>query len=116
MLLLAGTRSLWSKESFEVLNLFSSSVSWGCRVNAKGFKAEAALTLCSFCYSTLKPSLPIGEDSCVCWVRRSCITPACPQLSLAKWDICTPQKCFPPSEQTDVTVLRAAVLWVSGNV
>lgn len=58
-----------------------------------------------------RPLVPLSLDGCVCWVWRSCIAQACPQLSLAKWDIFTPQKCFSPSEQTDVTVLGADVCY-----
>lgn len=46
-----------------------------------------------------------------CWVWRSCIAPACLQLRLARQDICTPQKYFSPSEQTDVTVLSVAMCY-----
>lgn len=47
----------------------------------------------------------------LCWVQGSHIALACPQLTLAKQDIGTPQKCFSAPEQTDVTVLRAMGKW-----
>lgn len=47
----------------------------------------------------------------MCLVQRGHITLTCPQLSLAKQDVVTSQKCFCAPEQTEVTVLRVSTCY-----